>query len=312
MQHENVSLWEEKSIRSVAYHSHLYTRKKLREETDEIEKWMNEEYETPAKEAIEKAVTNQKLSSDDWHKMIRFFALQDVRTPLSLLKHLDLFKKEISKILEEVVQKIPKTLEELSKEKTKIEIPEADLNFPLRAETELKEGEEYGNLRVHTAVGRATWLHGIQHALFNTAQVLHKHKWTIIRPAENMYWPTSDNPAVKLNYCNLEKYDLQGGWGKKKGNLLLSLSPQHLLFCQIGDRPPRRNERVSVDRTKLFQKFILENSHRMIFSCIKDSEVPNLIPRKVDAKIFRYEKEQWNNWHIKQSESEEYMLDSKK
>lgn len=180
--------------------------------------------------------------------------------------------------------------------------------FPLRITTEIKEGEEFGVLKVETAVGRASWLWSIQHVLEKTAKVLHTHKWTIMRPAEGMQWPTSDKPVVRLNYYGNERYDFRGGWGRKNTELMLPLDPQHLLYTKIGDRPPMRGTRFSVEHTRLIRRLILEHSHRTIFADKDDREIPALSARVVNAELFKYEEEQWRNWDAEQNESEQYLL----
>ncbi len=37
----------------------------------------------------------------------------------------------------------------------------------------------------------------------------------------------SDNPVIKLNYLNQNEYDLKGGWGKEKGNIIFPIGPDH-------------------------------------------------------------------------------------
>lgn len=79
--HPAVHQWKPSSPRGVAYHSHLYTRLVAGRETDEVEKWLDSEFEAPAQEAIEKATSHGRLTPDDWERMLRFLAAQDVRTP---------------------------------------------------------------------------------------------------------------------------------------------------------------------------------------------------------------------------------------
>lgn len=52
--HEKMPLWKERSTRGIAYHAHLYTRLVAGQESDEIERWLDQEYEAPAEEVIKK------------------------------------------------------------------------------------------------------------------------------------------------------------------------------------------------------------------------------------------------------------------
>src|SRR5271168_1916025 len=82
--HSRVPLWKETSVRGIAYHAHLYTRIVSGTQTDEVEKWLNAEFETPAEEALKRATGGSRLSPTDWHNLVRFLAAQDVRTPARL------------------------------------------------------------------------------------------------------------------------------------------------------------------------------------------------------------------------------------
>jgi hypothetical protein len=83
--HARVPLWRETSTRGITYHEHLYTRVAASGESDEIERWLDAEFDAPAEEAIAKAVANKRLSPHDWRLLARFFAAQDVRTPARLV-----------------------------------------------------------------------------------------------------------------------------------------------------------------------------------------------------------------------------------
>jgi hypothetical protein len=72
--HQRVRLWKRSSLKGMAYRTHLYTRVIAGGETDEFEKWFNEEFETPAEEAIRKVTEGMRLTPRDWHNIIRFVA----------------------------------------------------------------------------------------------------------------------------------------------------------------------------------------------------------------------------------------------
>jgi hypothetical protein len=63
-----------------------YTRAFSNDEADEIERWLAQEFESPAAGALERATTDARLSDDDYHRLIRLAAAQDVRTPARLLE----------------------------------------------------------------------------------------------------------------------------------------------------------------------------------------------------------------------------------
>ncbi len=312
--HENVPLWAKKNIKGIAYHPHLYTQKISGEESDEIEKWFSNEYESPAEGAIHKAVTDQHLTIDDWRKLVRFMALQDTRTPARLIEHLRSSAESVPKILNKVLNDLPTKLVALKNSGDKVPTTMGKLasSFPLQVTTEIKKGEKFGTIKAETAVGRASWIWSIRYLLENTANILHRHKWTIMRPAIGMNWITSDNPVVRLNYSMNGEYNFSGGWGRKGTELFLPLGPQHLLYTQVGYRPPIRGTRFSIENTRLIRRLIAEHAHRMVFSSFQDSDIPTFVSRKVNSEFFKYEKEQWDNWPDEQNKSEANLLSKQK
>ena len=79
--HPQVPLWKQTSPQGVAYHSHLYTQVVDGQATDEIERWLDSAFEAPATEALQKATSDERLTPDDWKRLVRFLAAQDMRTP---------------------------------------------------------------------------------------------------------------------------------------------------------------------------------------------------------------------------------------
>jgi hypothetical protein len=122
--------------------------------------------------------------------------------------------------------------------------------FPLRIKTETEPNHEFGTLRAETILGRGLWLFGIKHLLTKTADVLHKHKWTILSPPKGMKWFTSDDPVVRLNYHDPNKYDFGGGWGSEGTEIFMPLSPNHLLYTQIENGHSSAGHRLALLRRK--------------------------------------------------------------
>ena len=131
-----------------------------------------------------------------------------------------------------------------------------------------------------------------------------QQRWTILKPHEGLAWFTSDDPVIRLNYYEPGKYDFKGGWGNPKTEILLPLDPQHLLYAMVGERPPQRGTTISIAQTQAIRRFIAEHAHRVIIASAQDGEVPVLRPRIVDAALVRNEKEQWRQWHDRQSAAE--------
>lgn len=291
----DVPLWKRATPSAIAYHFHLYTKLGDKNLDDEVEKWFDRDFESPAQGAINCVLDNLKLSPEDWNNLVRFVALQDARTPSRLRDHMERAPRKLSEVLSELAEEIPHKLSDL-KPKDRKGIKNNNL-LPLRF-TPIKE-HDGTFINIESYVGRSTWLFSLRYILTDTIRVLYKHKWTIIRPYKGMKWFTSDNPVIRLNFTNHDKYDLNGGWDVKQGNILLPLSPEHLLLTQMGCRPPIKGFRFDKDLTVFIRKIIAENAYRMIFSSEPDSEIIKLSPRKVDAKLFKQEKDMWNEWHDK-------------
>ena len=113
-----------------------------------------------------------------------------------------------------------------------------------------------------------------------------------------------------MNYVDQDNYDLSGGWGRPKGNIIFPIGPEHAMFVQIGDKPIPKGTRLTVDQTIKFRKFICENSYRMIFSNCEDSDVITYKKRIVDGEIIKRENEEMQNWHNKNAELEHQYFKS--
>jgi len=308
--HLRVPVWKRDSIKGVAYHKHLYTRIISGVESDELEIWLDREFEAPAEEPLRKATTGLQLAETDCYKIVRFLAAQDVRTPARLTEVLLRSNKTMPAVLQECVEGAVQKLEEARRSGKPIKqskFPNSEI-LPIRVTTEINPGQEFGTLKASTIVGRSTWLFSIKHLLSHTANILQNHKWTILRPPDGMNWFTSDNPVVRLNYSSDQKYDFKGGWGSPGTEILLPLDPQHLLYTQIGQRPLARGSVVSHAHAKLIRRVIAEHAHRYIFSSSEDLEIPSLRPRTVSADIVRHEKNQWQSWHEEQSRAERELM----
>jgi hypothetical protein len=304
--HENVPVWKPSSIRGVAYHSYLYTRIAAGLESDEIEQWLEREYETPEEEVLQKATSDGQLTPSDWRVLVRFLAAQDVRTPARLVEFLQRWYGSLQTLLEETMQKSVQKLEAMKARGEEIPMGQSPLveYFPLRITTEIQPGQEFGTIRAETVLGRGLWLFSIKHLLTRTADILHQHRWTILLAPEGVKWFTSDDPVIRLNYQDSEHYDFGGGWGREGTDIFMPLSPRHLLFTQVGKRPPQRGTQLSLDKAKMILRFIAEHAHRFIFADEQDPNVPILRPRTVSSDLLRNETAQWLRWHEEQTVAE--------
>ncbi len=84
--HEKMPLWKPSSTAAIGYRQHLYTRIAGGKATDEVEKWLNREFEMPAVLPLKKAMNREPLTPEDWNAITRFMWMQDARTPANFLK----------------------------------------------------------------------------------------------------------------------------------------------------------------------------------------------------------------------------------
>lgn len=307
----NVPLWKRASIKGLPCHAHLYTQLAATELTDEIERWLDTDFEAPAGNIIQKVVSESRLTQKDWAHLIRFLAAQDVRTPARLMEMLQRWSNTMPQFLEDTLEA---TVQELEAAKRVGVSHKRNDNisatpFPIRITTELIPNKDYGIVRAETVVGRGLFLFALKHLLTNTVNVLLSHKWTILQAPVGIEWLTSDDPVVRLNYHNPMKYDFGGGWGSPGKEIFLPLSPRHLLYSRVGTKPPKRGSVLSKEIAGQFQRFIIEHGHRQIIGTSQQESVPLIRPRTIDPEMFNREVQQWKNWHDEQTNAE---LDLKK
>jgi len=309
----NVPKWKAYSTKGIAYHSHLYTRIVGGEETDEIERWLDSEYENPVEPIIEMVLAQRKMCPKDWTTLIKYMASQDVRTPARLLESLKMQEKTMPDIMQSTLEKAVNELETAEKEGRVVNpkrMPNSEL-IPMRVSIQDDSKTEKAAIKVQTVTGRAAWLFGIRHLLGKTRSMnaLLGHKWSILKSPEGISWCTSDNPVIKLNFYSPNNYDFKGGWGSKGTKLLFPLSPRYMLYTKIGERPPLRGTVLSVEMANIFQKIILEHAHRFIYSAEKNLIVESIRPRTESKSIFDDEKHQWQSWHNKNVQIEKELYD---
>lgn len=302
--HLNVPLWKHASVKGLGYHAHLYTRTLANQLSDEVERWLNADFESPAAEIIQKVVDDASLTPQDWSHLIRFLAAQDVRIPARLMEMLQRWHQTLPDLLKETLEESVQKLETAKREGKSLVRGGGRENteyFPIRVSTELVPGEEQGILRAETVVGRDLFIFNLKHLLTNTVKALLAHKWTILRSPNGVKWFTSDDPVVRLNFHSPGKYDFGGGWGSAGTEIFFPLSPRHLLYTRIGKRPPMRGTVVTTEFANWIQRFTIEHAHRLVIATTPEECVAELRPRVVDSVAYRAEAQQWENWHKEQT-----------
>jgi hypothetical protein len=303
--HSSVDEWKTVNVAGTGYARDLYTRIVQGEEADDIEQWLNREFESPAQECLQKVIEEKTLGARDWKVLVRFLASQVVRTPAFLLRNLPLWNQMAPKVLEETLKDVEFQLRmaKASGQKIVFEPTPHTSYFPMRVHQERLPSEGKVKITTNVIVGRGLWFYTMKHTLTKTLEVLHQHNWTILEAPTGLEWFTSDDPVVLLNFRSELDYDFNGGWNRSKGNILLPLSRRHLMFTEIGGpafpkRVPKRYH------ARLFRRMLAQHAHRRIYSFAEDQKVPSLRPRIVDPAAFENERTLWNAWYEDQSRAE--------
>ena len=76
------------------------TRIAAGEDTDEMERWLEREFDQPAAEALRKAISDDQLTSEDWKMLIRFLAVQILRTPAYYIRNLPRWREDAPPLLD--------------------------------------------------------------------------------------------------------------------------------------------------------------------------------------------------------------------
>jgi hypothetical protein len=306
--HPNIPIWKPVNIAGTGYEKNLYTRIVRGEEADDIEQWLNREFESPAKEPFQKVLADRELTQGDWKILVRFLASQIVRTPAFLIKNLPIWNRIAPELLDQKKKDFEASLRETKESGEKIiynDVPHREYSFMKIDRTELPDEKKVRFTR-KLLVGRGLWFYMMKQTLTNTLKVLYKHKWAILEAPSGLGWFTSDDPVICLNFRTESDYDFNGGWNRERAKILFPLSPRHLMFTEIGANSYPRQV-PSRYHARLFRRLIAEHAHRSIYSSAEDGKIPQLKPRVVDAKAYLNERALWAAWYEDQSRAEQAL-----
>lgn len=301
----SVPPWKKHSIRGLAYQAHLYTTLRGTEETDDFERWIEREFETPGSEAIEKAVNDRRLTKADWAAMIRYAAAQDVRTPARYYENVARWKEELPQLLDDVLRESVEKWERADNDERQAleetsEVEPGMEEFPFKFSITPTPEIGGGIVKAETVPGRQMWVSGMRMLLSRTVNALLEHRWSIMRAPDGVSWLTSDDPVIKLNYTSESEYSFGGGWGSRGSDIIFPLSPTHVLFTQIGHRHASRFT-PDTNLTGKIQRITAEHAHRWIYSF--EQQDPRR-QRVVDREQFLAEGHARQRWHDDQMNAE--------
>ena len=305
---ERVPPWSRMYIRGLAKYRDLYTVFSGHRESDEFEQWLTTRFEQPGNDAIEKILHGDRLTMDEWHALARYLAAQDLRTPQSFIYLMNHWEKALPEVLDKTIRDATEKYQEAKRKGITLKAKNAD-DHPLaglfKIEIVPKSQSDTGQAMVHaeTTLGRRMWIADMRHLLMGAAERLCRNQWSIVEPAEGTEWPMTDHPVLKLNYRSPTEYDFGGGWGRPHSELMMPLSPKHLLFAHVGKDNGRRIT-FSREHTLLVRRFLVERAHRWVFATRPMQWIVDAKKRLADRETFDFEERQWANWHEDQTQAE--------
>ena len=312
---KDVEWWSRKSIESVGYIQHLYTQRIAEEETDEFELWLDHEIESPSKAIFDKLICGHCLTQNDYYILARFIAAQSVRTPAYFSENRQDWTEIFSNALEGVVLRTIQGINSGNFHKTEIHDSSCNLDInqiPISTSIVKTNDDDTLLLRADTVVGRSMWLWHIKRIVNQSEVILANHNWSIIEAAPGIEWPTSDDPVIRLNYYGDNNYDFKGGINRKGSEILLPISPKHLLYTQVGFDQSTVDTKNNPTICELIRKIIMEHAFLQIYSRERQKTMLRYRPRTVDQNEYNRINDQLINWHKNQSEGEaEFFGDAK-
>ena len=290
---EKFPYWNRESIRNIAVWRDLYTRKIAQQEIDDFEKWFDREFEMPAKPVLDKLLRDEKITKAENIIISRFIAAQFVRTPSGLNKMLAWLRSNTPDIMQEEVNELNEKIKDRGYTfKRKSVDKELEL-LPIKVNLDREES----TIQVESIVGRSMYLYFVKHLLTKTIKQMYNHRWYVIQAADGVSFPTTDDPVICLNFRNENDYDFNGGLGQKHGNIIMPLSPNKLIFTQIGDKRDFCALNKSIYWSTLFRKMIIQHAHRFVFADKPQKGMLAINPRVVNKELYDKEQGEMKRWH---------------
>ena len=310
---KGVPVWKSTPIKSTAYQPDLYTLRIDKNDNDEYENYLEREIETPAAEVF-RAIDRQTLpTAQDMNTLVQFLIAQMTRTPS--------WYQQIAKTIEEIFEDTAKeTIREIEKELRekgvealrqgrRTALRSVGLtglgDMPLRCSLEQNQPA----IRVETYIGRQPFIASSIRALTGQiSQELHSYNWRVIYLDDEMSLPTSDNPVVIFSRDRFgnTSVGLDIGLGTEFADIMMPLSPQALLFTEVG-RTKDEIDAIYFDSSLVpyLRELIINNAYRYVYSQEDIPEIESIRPRLVDACRYKEIRDEQERWHREQCELEE-------
>ena len=293
------------------YREHLYTHVERGEATDGVERWLAEEIDAPSAIVLDRIAREERLEPADWQVLLRFFAASRVRTIGHLARRQLQWEQEIPKLIESTVRKTVNRLEQGERLERRSGHPlGGDLvEPPIRVRVREHADGSGGVLEAEILSGRKLFHAEMHRMITHTARHLRPHHWTILRAPRGEAWLTSDDPVIQAVISPERHVTFDAGWGVAGNYLMLPLSPRHLLFTRIGERPPLKYSVAERNVFDFAQRCTVAHAYRLIFGQSPQEWVAEGRPRRVDPMGIQREHNEWLKWHAAQSMAEQKLED---
>ncbi len=305
----HVKAWQQRVPRGVAFERDLYTSVDDERESDEFEHWLEREFEAPAQAAMSRVLGGLHLYPHHLQPLGRYALCQQLRTPQYLMESMHRWSERLPGLLEGTLGRSIQRLEQLRREGASLPRPAVapgaehlDGMFKLEIHRPQPDESE-GAIGVRVLVGRELWLKEQRHLLKGrVGSQCARHSWSIAEPAGDAVWFTSDQPVALLSYSE-QGWDLNGGWGRPNGNIVMPLSPRHLLLAEVGKTLPLRMQ-LTQHQTQLLSEVLAKRAHRLIIAKQPSPHIEKMRPRVVDRRAYEDESQMWKQWHVEQTRAQ--------
>jgi hypothetical protein len=148
-------MWSQSSIRHIANQQHLFTRSIAGEDSDDFERWMDQQVEFPAQRALSKVRSGESLESSEWERLLRFIALHDIRNPANYLDSMKRWQVEMPEILKKTLQlSVIKMEEDRGKRNQSFfKVHYASDLIPMKVSKNFNNNSDYGQLKAEVLLG---------------------------------------------------------------------------------------------------------------------------------------------------------------
>ena len=217
-----------------------------------------------------------------------------------------LSKEIFPKSVRETIENLPKAIKS---NKTCISTTksEGENLFPLKVSLD----RENRIAKIRAVIGKGLYLHTLKHQLSETLKVAEYLNWKVIHAGGNVSFPTSDDPVICLNFRNRNDYDFNGGWKRKNCDILMPISPNMILFAEVGKKGDLDFLDYSSEHSLLFREMIIKHAYRYVYAEKRQRGMLALNPRIVSRELFEQEKESMSGWHTEQMQAEKELYDLK-